>query len=121
MSTSSIFRSAASLLSRRTILAVPSQQRLCQPRYFAAAAGLDKSVVTDRVLNVIQSFHKVGPSVKVTPESTFSDLGLDSLDSVEVVLALEDEFTIEIPDAEAEKIQSASDAVKYIASNPEAK
>jgi NADH dehydrogenase (ubiquinone) 1 alpha/beta subcomplex 1 len=59
---------------------------------------------------------------QVTPESKFADdLGLDSLDAVEVVMAIEDEFAIEIPDAEADKIASVGDAVEYITSHPMAK
>jgi NADH dehydrogenase (ubiquinone) 1 alpha/beta subcomplex 1 len=55
----------------------------------------------------------------VTPEAHFEkDLGLDSLDVVELVMALEEEFGIEIPDSEADKIASISDAVSYIISNP---
>ena len=51
----------------------------------------------------------------VTPPSKFKDdLDLDSLDAVEVVLALEEEFCIEIPDSEADKIFSIPDAVGYI-------
>jgi hypothetical protein len=46
--------------------------------------------------------------------------GLDSLDAVEVGMALEDEFGIEIPDNEADKIQSVPDAIKYISANPKA-
>lgn len=49
------------------------------------------------------------------------DLGLDSLDQVELVMALEDEFAIEIPDDEAERITTVEDAVRYIASHPMAK
>ena len=49
-------------------------------------------------------------------ESAFvEDLGADSLDTVELVMALEDEFGTEIPDEEAEKIRTVADAVKYIA------
>ena len=56
---------------------------------------------------------------QVTPEAHFEkDLGLDSLDVVELVMALEEEFGIEIPDSEADKIASISDAVSYIISNP---
>ena len=60
--------------------------------------------------------------MQVSPVSTFStDLGLDSLDAVEVVMALEEEFSVEIPDAEADKIASVADAVTYLSSNPNAK
>jgi NADH dehydrogenase (ubiquinone) 1 alpha/beta subcomplex 1 len=48
-------------------------------------------------------------------------LGLDSLDTVEVVMAFEEEFAIEIPDADADKILSCADAIDYIASQPRAK
>lgn len=59
---------------------------------------------------------------KVSETATFKDdLGLDSLDAVEVVMAIEDEFTIEIPDSEADKILSISDAVTYIISHPAAR
>lgn len=58
----------------------------------------------------------------MTPASSFSgDLGLDSLDAVEVVMALEEEFSVEIPDAEADKITSVAEAVSYLSSNPNAK
>lgn len=50
-----------------------------------------------------------------------NDLGLDSLDEVELVMAIEEEFAVEIPDADADKIKSTSDAIDYIASNPRAK
>ena len=52
---------------------------------------------------------------KVTEESSFiDDLGADSLDTVELVMAFEEEFEIEIPDEEAEKIATVEDAVNYI-------
>ena len=52
---------------------------------------------------------------EVTPQASFvNDLGADSLDTVELVMALEEEFDIEIPDEEAEKIQSVAQAVDYI-------
>ena len=54
---------------------------------------------------------------KVTPEASFKDdLGADSLDIAELVIELEDEFDMEIPDEEAEKINTVGDAVKYIES-----
>ncbi|MHB1168927.1 MAG: acyl carrier protein [Longimicrobiales bacterium] len=52
---------------------------------------------------------------KVTLEASFvEDLGADSLDTVELVMAFEEEFGIEIPDEDAEKLQKVGDAVKYL-------
>ncbi|MBV9110183.1 MAG: acyl carrier protein [Gemmatimonadetes bacterium] len=52
---------------------------------------------------------------KVTPDASFvEDLGADSLDTVELVMAFEEEFGMEIPDEEAEKLQTVRDAVNYI-------
>ena len=59
---------------------------------------------------------------KVSPTARFKeDLDLDSLDSVEVVMAIEEEFCIEIPDAEADNIHSIEDAIKFISAHPMAK
>ncbi len=52
---------------------------------------------------------------EVTTEASFvDDLGADSLDTVELVMALEEEFGLEIPDEDAEKISTVQDAIKYI-------
>lgn len=87
----------------------------------AAEPFLDVKIVTDRVIEVLKNFEKVDVS-KVSPQSKFKDdLDLDSLDAVEVVMAIEEEFCIEIPDAEADKILSIPDAVAYISGHPMAK
>eukprot|EP01025_Chloroclados_australasicus_P018095 TRINITY_DN1937_c0_g1_i2.p2 TRINITY_DN1937_c0_g1~~TRINITY_DN1937_c0_g1_i2.p2 ORF type:complete len:125 (-),score=14.19 TRINITY_DN1937_c0_g1_i2:204-578(-) len=88
-------------------------------RYYAAGY-LDKNQVTDRVITAVKNFSKVDPN-KVTPSAKFSDLGLDSLDTVELVMAMEEEFTIEMPDDDADKILSVDDAVEYFANHPHAK
>jgi acyl carrier protein len=55
---------------------------------------------------------------QVTDEAAFiDDLGADSLDTVELVMALEEEFDVEIPDEEAEKISKVQDAINYIKNN----
>ncbi|HEU0077442.1 MAG TPA: acyl carrier protein [Longimicrobiaceae bacterium] len=55
---------------------------------------------------------------KVTPEASFvEDLGADSLDTVELVMAFEEEFGMEIPDEEAEKLRTVGDAIAYIQNN----
>lgn len=55
---------------------------------------------------------------QVTSDAKFiEDLGADSLDTVELIMALEEEFGIEVPDEEAEKLQSVGDVIKYIDEN----
>ncbi|KAM0050155.1 putative Acyl carrier protein (ACP) [Helianthus debilis subsp. tardiflorus] len=74
---------------------------------------LEKTQVIDRILDIVKSFPKVDPS-KVTPEVHFQkDLGLDSLDNVEIIMAIEEEFKLEIPDKEADKIDSCALAIEY--------
>ncbi len=53
----------------------------------------------------------------VTPDTSFEDLNADSLDIVELIMALEEEFDLEIPDEEAEKILTVGAAVEYIKEN----
>ena len=70
--------------------------------------------VVERVHNIIAEQLGV-EEAKINAEASFTeDLGADSLDQVELILALEDEFGIEIPDEDAEKIHAVGDAVKYI-------
>ena len=58
---------------------------------------------------------------QVTPEASFiDDLGADSLDTVELVMAFEEEFGIDIPDEDAEKMVSVGDAIKYLEENSKA-
>jgi NADH dehydrogenase (ubiquinone) 1 alpha/beta subcomplex 1, acyl-carrier protein len=82
---------------------------------------LSAGEVTERIMGVVKNFDQVDPT-KVTAATKFTeDLGLDSLDIVEVVMAIEDEFAIEIPDTEADAIVSIGDAVEYITKHPMAK
>jgi acyl carrier protein len=50
----------------------------------------------------------------VIPDATFDELGADSLDKVELIMALEEEFDMEIPDSDAEQIQTVQDALSYL-------
>ncbi len=72
------------------------------------------SNVRDRVIEIV--CEQMGQSKeKVNEETSFiNDLGADSLDTVELVMELEDEFDLSIPDEEAEKIKTVGDAIKYI-------
>jgi acyl carrier protein len=70
--------------------------------------------IEDKVKEIIVENLGVEASA-VTPQASFvNDLGADSLDTVELVMALEEEFDVEIPDEDAEKIQSVGQAIDYI-------
>ena len=73
--------------------------------------------IDQRVKDIIVEQLGVKPE-QVTPEAKFiEDLGADSLDTVELVMALEEEFGIEVPDEQAEKLQSVGDVIKYVEEN----
>ncbi len=77
----------------------------------------NKEQVFDKVKDIIVDQLGVDEE-EVTSEASFiDDLGADSLDIVELIMALEEEFGLEIPDDEAEKISTVSDAVEYIREN----
>ena len=72
------------------------------------------SEITNKVIAIIVD--KLGvDKEEVTPETSFtSDLGADSLDTVELIMELEKEFDVQIPDDQAEKIATVGDAIAYI-------
>ncbi|KAA8910150.1 hypothetical protein TRICI_004251 [Trichomonascus ciferrii] len=84
--------------------------------YSTHPSGLNRDDVEKRIINVFKSFDKI------TPTANFAtDLGLDSLDTVEVIVAVEEEFGIEIPDNESDEIKSIDNAVEYILAQSEGK
>ncbi|KAK7865044.1 hypothetical protein R5R35_000055 [Gryllus longicercus] len=98
----------------RSVLLTP-QRLVTSKRYFSSKPPLSLESIRDRVLLVLKLYDKVEPT-KLTVDSHFiNDLGLDSLDHVEVIMAMEDEFGFEIPDGDAEKLLRPADIVRYIA------
>ena len=79
------------------------------------------SSVRDRVIEIV--CEQMGQSKEKVAESTsfINDLGADSLDTVELVMELEDEFDLSIPDEEAEKIKTVGDAITYIEAHSQKK
>ncbi|XP_077299343.1 NADH dehydrogenase (ubiquinone) acyl carrier protein isoform X1 [Arctopsyche grandis] len=76
---------------------------------------LSLELIQSRVMLVLKLYDKVDPN-KLTLDSHFiNDLGLDSLDHVEVIMAMEDEFGFEIPDMDTERLMKPGDLVRYIA------
>ncbi len=75
---------------------------------------MDAKSVEERVKNIIVEQLRVEPE-QVKPEAQFvNDLGADSLDTVELIMALEEEFDVEIPDEQAEKIKTVGEAIEHI-------
>ncbi|KAI9854051.1 MAG: hypothetical protein M1824_000660 [Vezdaea acicularis] len=123
---SMISRSARSSFLNRSAQLAPTVSCPAIRRY-SAPAGLAKPEVEGRIMDLLKNFDKVNDASKISSTSHFSnDLGLDSLDTVEVVMAIEEEFSIEIPDKEADAIQSiindiaVEKAVDYILEQPDA-
>ncbi|KAI9293209.1 acyl carrier protein [Neoconidiobolus thromboides FSU 785] len=89
-------------------------------RAYSTDAGLSTNDIQSRIFKVLESYEKIDAK-SITPEAHFTkDLKLDSLDNVEVVMAIEEEFSIEIPDHDADEIRSVQDAIKYVSSRKDA-
>ena len=81
----------------------------------------DQKTIEQRVKEIIVNQLNVNEE-QITPQASFlDDLGADSLDTVELVMAFEEEFGIEIPDEDAEKITRVKEAIEYIDSHAKSK
>ncbi|KAI1371614.1 acyl carrier protein [Hypoxylon crocopeplum] len=124
----SVSRVAARPVARRAVMPAravfapaPRLATVQTVRMYSAGGSLQKEEVEGRIMSILQSFDKVNDPSNIKPTAHFSnDLGLDSLDTVEVVMAIEEEFSIEIPDKDADAIHSVNQAVEYILSQPDA-
>ena len=80
---------------------------------------MSENSIEEKVKDIIVEQLGVNPE-QVNPEAKFiEDLGADSLDTVELVMAFEEEFSIEVPDEDAEKLQTVGDVITYVESNKE--
>nr|ARO91324.1 acyl carrier protein [Rhodochaete parvula] len=81
---------------------------------------MEKHSISDRVKNIVSE--QLGVNLdEVTDQASFvDDLGADSLDTVELVMAFEEEFSFEIPDEDAEKIKTVAQAMEFIQQKVEA-
>ncbi|XP_077414022.1 NADH:ubiquinone oxidoreductase subunit AB1b [Vanacampus margaritifer] len=84
-------------------------------RQYGDLPPLTLETIKERVMYVLKLYDKINPEKLQTSSHFMKDLGLDSLDQVEIIMAMEDEFGFEIPDVEAEKLMTPSEIVEYIA------
>ncbi|KAG6770967.1 hypothetical protein NC652_015630 [Populus alba x Populus x berolinensis] len=88
-------------------------------RQMCTSAGTSPDKIMDRVIGLVKKFDKID-ATKVTETADFQkDLCLDSLDRVELVMAFEEEFSIEIPEEKADKLTCCADVAKYVVSGGE--
>ena len=86
-----------------------SRPNLTQPPHFMSEKSIE-----DKVRDIIVDQLGVNAEQVVKDARFIEDLGADSLDTVELVMAFEEEFSIEVPDEEAEKLQTVGDVVSYV-------
>ncbi|XP_043089893.1 NADH:ubiquinone oxidoreductase subunit AB1b isoform X2 [Puntigrus tetrazona] len=102
--------------SQRTRWTQPiSGPSVLQRRHYGDLPPLTLGSIEDRVMYVLKLYDKINPEKLQTVSHFMKDLGLDSLDQVEIIMAMEDEFGFEIPDAEAEKLMTPAEIVQFIA------
>ncbi|KAK4259154.1 hypothetical protein QN277_005514 [Acacia crassicarpa] len=89
---------------------------LMQLRCLSSSTDAASDQILDQVIGLVKKYDRINAS-KVTETADFQkDLNLDSLDRVELIMALEEEFSIEIPDEKAEELTCCADVAKYITS-----
>ncbi|KAJ2749362.1 mitochondrial acyl carrier protein [Coemansia sp. BCRC 34490] len=89
-------------------------------RAYSSAGALSRQDIQDRIINLLRDFDKVNQDKLSEMAEFHKDLGLDSLDTIEVVMAIEEEFSVEIPDDEADEITSVKEAIEYISDRDDA-
>ncbi|XP_037523330.1 acyl carrier protein, mitochondrial [Rhipicephalus sanguineus] len=102
-------------LQAQLLYQVQASTQFLPLRSYSDKPPLTLDSIRDRTMLVLKLYDKIDPE-KLTLESHFIyDLGLDSLDCVEVIMAIEDEFGFEIPDTDAEKLVKPADIIQYVA------
>ncbi|XP_042890233.1 acyl carrier protein, mitochondrial-like isoform X2 [Penaeus japonicus] len=101
-------------LSNTALLSAITKKPVFRPNVKQYSKNPNIDDITERVLGICKLYN--AGDLELTVDSHFmQDLGLDSLDHVEVIMAMEDEFGFEIPDGDAEKLLRPADIIRYVA------
>ncbi|XP_025107997.1 acyl carrier protein, mitochondrial-like isoform X4 [Pomacea canaliculata] len=90
-----------------------SKYQMQSIRHVSAQRSIED--INNRVMKVLKAYDKINAQKLAMDSHFMNDLGLDSLDQVEIIMAMEDEFGFEIPDADSERLMRPRDIVQYIA------
>lgn len=101
--------------SRAPVLFAPQAVRT-----YAAFPSLTRDLTKERIFELLEGFSKIDGKEIQESSAYINDLGLDSLDVVEVLMEVEHEFNIQIPDEEADSLKSVSQTIDYIMKQPDA-
>ncbi|XP_043474991.1 acyl carrier protein, mitochondrial isoform X1 [Leptopilina heterotoma] len=93
---------------------LPTQVISNQMRNCSTVEKSSPKEIEERVMKVVATYDKVTADKLRTESHFITDLGLDSLDHVEIIMAIEDEFGFEIPDMDAERLMRPADIIRYI-------
>lgn len=109
------FATRAARMNAASMVRTPlATTKFVNPVRFYAAPPISKEEVTTRAFEALKTVAALQES-KLSPEASFQkDLGLDSLDTVEALVALEEEFDLEIPDKISDEIKTVGEAIDYI-------
>lgn len=92
-----------------------------QVKFYSDAPPLTREIIKGRIIDLLETYGKTKKEIEITEKSSLSkDLGLDSFDVVEVIMEIEYEFSIIIPDDDADEIKTVGQAIDYIAKQPDA-
>ncbi|ODV95909.1 hypothetical protein PACTADRAFT_49344 [Pachysolen tannophilus NRRL Y-2460] len=90
-------------------------------RMYSSAPALTREIITERILELLEDYDNIKLPEKISVNANFKkDLGLDSLDQVEIIMEIENEFSIIIPDDKADEINTVKDAIDLIEAQPDA-
>jgi len=90
-------------------------------RNYAGFPSLTRDIARERIFELLEGYDKIEASKELTENLSFSqDLGLDSFDVVEVIMEVEHEFNIQIPDDEADKLKTVGQTIDFILAQPDA-
>ncbi|GAV52584.1 hypothetical protein ZYGR_0AG05750 [Zygosaccharomyces rouxii] len=120
----SVFRPCVNV-AKNARMTLPVRGSILMPQMMASpirfySATTDRNEITQRVVDVIKAFDRTNASADISAKTLFhKDLGLDSLDTVELLVAIEEDFDIQFPDKVADELKGVEDTVEWIATHPE--